>query len=473
MTLAAFSKRYLSQSATLIIVAALTGILAGTAAWVLKYTIGHLASLVLRHLETGGPNWYLAGVPVIGILLAVAYQHLVIHTDLEHGTDRIAKDLAAHRTRMPVARAWQPVIASIVTLGLGGSAGAEGPVASSGSAIGSNMARAFGMTPQMMGIMIGCGAGAGIAGIFKSPIGGVLFTLEVLRMPMTTISVLALIVAAVCGSMTCYAMTGFTFDITFLPDALFSPAKFGWIIGLGIFCGVYAVYYSKITHVLHRYFKSITNPWLRGLSGGVIVSVSLLLFPAMYGEGYGVVTDLINGHTDSFLYGSIGGTHDATGWYLAIAALAVMLIKVFATIATNSSGGVAGDFAPTIYAGAFCGIAYALIANRLLDADLPVGLFALYGTAGAFAGIIHAPLMAMFLVAEMVGNGFGYFLPLMATSVVSYLTMKLLTPGSRFRGHDDLDALARKTMTDDAEGDVHQDVGSSPGDGVDQQKGAE
>lgn len=436
-------RRYLSTGITMIVLAAITGTCAGVGAWFLKFSIRHISVWCFNLLKTEGYSIYIVLAPLCAIVIAGIYQRYIARADLEHGTQRISEALAQHRYRMPVSAVYQPVIGSIITLGLGGSAGAEGPIAAAGAAMGSNVARLFGVGPRMIATMIGCGAGAGIAGIFKSPVGGVLFALEVLRMPMRTLPVLALFVASVCGSMTCYALTGFSFDVTFLPDSLFTPRKFAWVVALGAFCGVYSVYYNRMTALLHRLFGKMRNPWLRNVSGGITVGLCLLLFPTMYGEGYDTVTALINNRYEEFLTGSPFAAYNTGIVSLIIFGCAVLALKVFATIATNSAGGVAGDFAPTMFAGAFAGMVFALGANYFFNAQLPPGLYALYGMAAAFAGIIHAPLMSIFLVAEMVGNGYGYILPLMIASVVSYLTMKILTPKSKYANadHDDIDAL--------------------------------
>lgn len=431
---------------TLMVMAVITGVIAGFIAWFLKFSIGHLASFFLAFINVAGHNWYIVALSVAGILLAGIYQRYIVHTNLEHGTRQISEALAHHRYIIDARTAYRPLIASIITLGLGGSAGAEDPAATTSAAVGNNIGRLFGVSPEMLVTMIGCGAGAGIAGIFKAPVGGVLFTLEVLKVPVRTLSVMALFVSSVCGSMTCYALTGYSYDVIFLPTSLFIPDKIWWVGALGIFCGFYSIYYSKAGDMLTRFFGRIRNPWLLNITGGIIVGVCLLCFPAMYSEGYDIVTDLVNGRLDSFADGSIFGDVGRGTLTLALLGLAVMVLKVFATIASTSAGGSAGEFAPTIFAGAFAGMSFALLANYFFDAGLPVGLYALYGTAGAFAGIIHAPLMAIFLVAEMVGNGYGYFLPLIITASASYLVVKLFTPSSRYElfRHDDVQAIIKK-----------------------------
>ena len=427
------------------VLAIITGTLAGVGAWILKFFIGRMCSFFLGFMRSGEINWYLAALPFIGILAVAVYQRYVIRFDLEHGTARIARVIAGGSYRISPTLCYRPLLANIVTLGFGGSAGAEGPIAAAGAAIGSNVSRLFGVSPALMRVMIGCGAVAGIAGIFKAPVGGAMFTLEVLKMKISTLSVLALMVASVCGGMTCYALTGFTFDVMFLPTSFFDPHTLGWVTLLGVFCGIYSVYYTRVTAMLHRFFKSFRNPWLKNLTGAAIVGGCLVLFPAMYGEGYATVTDLVNGRCDLFLDGSPFTSEISDAAMVLLLAFALLMLKVFATIASNSAGGVAGDFAPTIFAGAFAGMVFAMAVNSVFDTHLPVALFALFGTAGAFSGIIHAPIMAMFLVAEMLGNGYGFFLPLMVTSSVSYITVKLITPRSRYANadHDDLSSLIK------------------------------
>lgn len=434
---------------TLMCLACLCGMAAGVGAWFLKFAIGHMARLLFSQASGSGVWWLLAVLPTAGILIAIAYQRYVVRGQLEHGTDLLCRHINAGHYSLKASLMVNPIIASTITLGFGGSAGAEGPIAYSGAAMGSNIARLFGLRGDMQRIMVACGAGAGIAGIFKAPVAGILFTLEVLKMKLTSLSVLALTVAALSGGLTCYILTGFSFDVKFLPDSFFDPATLGWVAALGVFCGLYSVYYSKVSSLLVRFFGHISNRWLRGVAGGLIVGACILLFPAFYGEGYEAVTELINGTVDRFMAGGpLADVHqDPTS--LILMGLAVLMLKVFACIASNSAGGVAGDFTPTVFAGAFAGFVFAATVNALFGARLPIGLFCLFGAAGAFSGIIHAPLMAVFLVAEIVGNGYGYILPLSVVSALSYIVVKILSPGSKYKdaNHDDLDALTDTPAT--------------------------
>lgn len=434
---------HISDNVTLIITATLIGLASGFGAFLLKIAIDALTSFFAGYMVGQGPNYFLLVVPVAGIVITQCYQKYIVHRNLMHGEGQLASQLDNKDYFMPRKLIYAPLIASTITLGLGGSAGSEGPIATSGAAIGSNIGRVLGLPSEMVRILIGCGAGAGIAGIFKSPIGGVLFTLEVLKMNLNTMSVLALIVSSLCGALTCFMLTGFTPDINFVSFVPFDSRWMIWIMLLGVFCGVYSMYYSAVIGYMQRLFKRFHSTWVMNIAGGAILATCLFLFPVLYGEGYNVMTAVCNGHFDIIMYGSIFKTEAMyNGVLMAVLVFAVLMLKAWACVASNSAGGVAGDFAPTIFAGAMAGFVFASGVNIFFEADLPVGIFALLGTAGVFAGVIHAPLMAMFLTAEM-SNGYGLLLGLATAAALSYLTVKLINPRSIYENvrHDDLMAL--------------------------------
>lgn len=437
-------RRHVSDSVTLMLAAALLGCAAGFGAFLLKFLIGHLTDFFTARFGATGPYWPLLVLPGAGIILAAGYQRCLLHDNLTHGVGRLGDDLRHRRYALPAHLIYGPTIASTITLGFGGSAGAEGPIAYTGAAMGSNLGRWLGLSPGMLRILIGCGAGAGIAGIFKAPIGGALFTLEVMKMSLGTVSVLALVVAAVCGSLTCMAFTDFTPDIVYFPAQPFEAQWIGWLVALGVFCGIYSVYYSAVLEKMQRVFVRLNSrsPWLMNVAGGLILGLAVFLFPILYGEGYSTVTRIVNGDFHSLLQGSVFSGAAATPVLLLTAMCGVLLLKCWATVASNSAGGVAGDFAPTIFAGAIAGYVFATAANMFMGASLPVGVFALMATAGVFSGAIHAPLMGMFLTAEFAG-AYHYFPGLALVAVTAYITMKVLTPHSLYITalHDDIDAL--------------------------------
>lgn len=427
LALILWRRRRMSEKTAAMMLGSVIGIVAGVFAWFLKWSIGGLSHFFLSLCDPSGANWFMFALPFAGIMLTVCYQHYWVKYSLEHGVAQVSRSLAHRQYDLRTGLCYQPLFANVMTVGLGGSAGAEGPVATAGAAVGSLFARIFGMCPDRVRVMIGCGAGAGIAGIFKSPLGGALFTLEVLKMKLDTLSVLVLFVSTLFGGVTTYVLTGFTFNIQMESLGHFDMHMIWWAAALGVFLGFYSIYYNKVTNVMLRTYNGISNHWIRNLMSATIVGLCLLMFPAMYGEGYAAVTKLLNYHTDSILAGGLFARFDGDATMMLVFGGLLILTKAFATVSSNSGGGVGGEFAPTIFAGAFGGLVFAWSMNMAFDANLDTVTFTLLGTAGAFSGIINAPLMATFLVVEMVGDGFLYFLPIALTSFISFGVCKIFT----------------------------------------------
>ena len=401
----------ISDTAFLFIVATLTGFLAGTGAFVLKHLVAAVSHFMTAGLRPMSGNPELLLIPVAGIVLTGIFCRYVLRMHLAHGVRQLMADLSRKVYRLRGALTVSPILASTITLGFGGSAGSEGPIAYAGAAIGSNMGRLCRFSPRMMMIIVGCGAGAGIAGIFKSPLGGALFTLEVLRMPLSTVSVLVLLVGAVTASMTAYALSGCSLDIPFDQSLAFDPSLLPFIVLLGIFCGIYSLYYSYI-------MKSVGN-WLGHL----------------YGEGYETIGRVIDGDFSTLLGDSIFAGRGGA-WTLILFSGGALVVKCFATSATNNGGGVSGDFAPTLFAGCMAGFFFASLLNELFGLDLPPAHFAYFAMAGVMAGAIRAPLMAIFLTCEM-GAAYAFFLPLMLTAAISFGIVRLVTADSYFSHRQD------------------------------------
>lgn len=441
----------LSQQAFVFILAAVVGLLAGTGAFVLKRLVALISRLLTSHFHSSSANWTLLFIPVIGIVLTGIFCRYIVKAKLANGTSQLIHDLRDKVYRLKARITFTPILASSITLGFGGSAGSEGPIAYTGAAIGSNLARLFRLTPGMMRLMVGCGAGAGIAGIFKSPLGGALFTLEVLRMPMTTFSVLVLLVTAITAAMTAFVLSGCTLDIPFDQSIAFDAGLIPFVVLLGVFCGVYSLYYSFIMKRIASLMRAIANPWVRNVAGGALLAVLVFLFPTLYGEGYGTVGKVINGNFSSLLNDSLFFADGSGAWTLILVAGGTVLAKCFATSATNNSGGVSGNFAPTLFAGCMVGFFFASLLNELFGLQLPVGHFAFYAMAGVMAGAIRAPLMAIFLTCEM-GAAYSYFLPLTITAAISFGIVRLFTADSFFSHHADRPngLLSQINKTDDA-----------------------
>lgn len=440
-----WEKRNLASNSLFIIMAVIIGFGAGTGAWLLKLLIKKVSVLLTGSMSPVDFNYRLLFLPLIGILLTGIFSRYIIRRDISKGVGRIEKDLSTRKCRLSPLIIWANIIGNTLTLGFGGSAGSEGPIAYSGAAIGSNIGRLFNMPDKAIRILVGIGAGAGIAGIFKSPVGGVLFTLEVLELQMSTFCVIALFVACIVAALTCYGFSGFHPDVTFSDISPFDPAFLGWIVLLGIFCGLYSAYYNTVKQHTDRLYSRLKNPWVKNLISGAALSVFVFLFPAFYGEGYGVATDLINDRFVPLIGDSGFIQYLDQPWTLPLCAVVILLVKSFLVSSTTNGGGIAGDFAPTIFAGAVAGFLFAYAANEFCGADFPVCNFALVGMAAVMAGTIHAPLMAIFIVVEM-SQGYSFFMPVAIGAFLSYLSMKVVTPDSKFKeaGHDDFLSLRKK-----------------------------
>lgn len=417
--------RGMSPYVALIVLAFITGLLTGAGAFLLKTTVRWVSTPITSHMHAGGANYLLLGLPVVGIVLTGIYQRYVLHKDIYHGTKRLNRDIAIHRYRLASDLTYAPIVASTLTLGFGGSAGSEGPIAYTGAAIGSNIGRIFRANPGMMKIMLACGASAGIAGIFKAPVGGVLFSLEVLSIGLSAQAFIAIFTASVTSALTAFVLSGCTTDLVFnIVDPL-SWHWMPWVVVLGLFCGVYSFYYSAIMNRMRKFFSSIHNPWMMNIISGSILAVLVFLFPPLFGEGYDFMSGILAGDTQSFAkYGLFAA--DATKLYTPmLLALGIIAVKAFACASANSGGGVAGDFAPTLMAGCVAGFFFATFLNIIGGQSLPVANFAFFGMAAVMSGAVRAPFMAIFITVEM-AQAYHMFFPVVVASAISFFLVLIL-----------------------------------------------
>lgn len=393
------------------------GLLAGAGAALLKFLIGRLTHLMTWGMAEDAVYWPLLVIPIAGFVLTGIVSRYIVREPMEHGCERLNRQMAKHVYRMKARLTVGPIVASTITLGCGGSAGSEGPIAYTGAAIGSNIGRMFSLSPNQMRILVGVGAGAGIAGIFKAPVGGILFAIEVMGLSVTTASVIALVIGCLTAGATAFALSGYTLDVAYHQTVGFHPSMYLPIFLLGVFCGLYSLWYSFCMSRSQKVIARMRNPWVRNVVSGAFIGVLLLMFPKMYGEGYGVDTHLINDNFTMLLDSSFffGGNI----WVVMGVVAGMLAVKAVAVQVTNSGGGVAGDFAPTLFAGALAGFLFATFSNTVFGTTLSVSDFAFFGMAATMAGTIQAPLMALFLTSEMTGD-FSMLLPLMLSAAVSY-----------------------------------------------------
>lgn len=416
---------HVSDMPFVFILTTVAGFFAGLSAFLLKRSVEWMTTL-MEQFKQGKPDFFLLMIPIAGIFIAVILCRYVFKVDAAHGVRQLMKGFKKNIYTVNSKIVYSPLIASIITLGFGGSAGSEGPIAFTGAAIGSNLGKTFRLSPDFLRIMVGCGAGAGIAGIFKAPIAGVLFTIEVLRLPLSTVPVIALVASCLTAALTSYVFSGCTIDMTVMQLAPFDPAILPPVLALGVFCGCYSLYYTYAMKKLEGWLGKISNVWLKALVGGALLSVLVFLFPSLYGEGYDTIGQIVNGDAHGLLHGTFFFGLAGNIWALILSALAIVLVKCIATSATNNSGGVAGDFAPTLFAGCVAGAFFVLLADKLFGLHFSMAEFALFGMAGVMAGAIRAPLLAIFLVMEMTAS-YALILPIVLTSSISFGIVRLFT----------------------------------------------
>lgn len=425
MSFLQWREAHIKERTFVIILALVVGLICGFAAMILKTLIHSISDMLTSHLHVSGANYMYLLFPVLGILLAGIYVRYVIKDNISHGVTRVLYSISQNKSRLKIHNIYSSIVASSVTIGFGGSVGAEGPIVYTGAAIGSNLGQMFRLSPRILMIMVGCGAAAGIAGVFKAPIAGMMFAIEVLMLDLTTVSVMPLMIASITSATVAYVFTGTGVEFFFVQSEDFVTNRIPFVVFLGVFCGFVSLYFTRTMNMMENVFRRIANPWKKAALGGVILSGLIFLFPPLYGEGYSAITDLLNGDTSSIVSGSFFYADGNQVWIILLFIAAIILFKAFATSATNGGGGVGGTFAPSLYVGCMTGFFFAYLLNNLgFGLDLSIKNFALMGMAGVMSAVMHAPLMAIFLTAELTG-GYELFLPLLIVSTISYGTIKI------------------------------------------------
>ena len=426
-------ERHLSEKHLVLLLSFFVGAFSAAAAALLKSLIHFIQWFVENHLIAGEHTWWYLITPFIGITLAALFVKYIVRDDISHGITKILYAISQRKSIIKAHNMWSSVVGSGLTIGFGGSVGAEAPIVLTGAAIGSNLAKAFRLDQKTMMLMIGCGAAGAIGGIFKAPIAGLVFTLEVLMMDLTMTSVAPLLISSVTATALSYILTGT--DPMFPLDATepFLVQRIPWYLVLGAICGLVSLYFTRGMNALEQWMKhNIGNMWLKLLVGGGVLSMLIFLFPPLYGEGYNVIRQLINGDSLSALQNSPFEQYLAANPQLILIGyfIAIIFVKIVASVATNGAGGVGGIFAPSLFMGAIVGFVTARLMN-MTGLAVPESNFALVGMAGLMSGVMHAPLTGIFLIAELTG-GYHLFMPLMIVSVISYLTIMLFEPHSLY-----------------------------------------
>ena len=418
-----------------LILSFVVGILTALAASLLKFLIEYIKHFLTENFDSTGVNWLYLVYPVIGILLTGLFIRNVVRDDISHGVTKILYAISRRQSRIKRHNTWSSLFASAITIGFGGSVGAEAPIVLTGSAIGSNLGSAFKMEHRTLMLLVGCGAAGAVAGIFKAPIAGLVFTLEVLMIDLTMGSLLPLLVSSVTAATVAYILHGTEAMFEFHMDEPFLMERIPAVLLLGILCGLVSLYFTRTMNRIEGVFRRYSNPYIKLMIGGAMLSILIFLFPSLYGEGYDVIHMLLNG-TNAVDWDKVMDNSVFYGYgnLLLVYLSLVILFKVFATSATNGGGGCGGTFAPSLFLGCITGFVFAHFCNGyalapVISDGLPEKNFALLGMAGLMSGVMHAPLTGIFLIAELTG-GYDLFLPLMMVSVSAYLTIMIFEPHS-------------------------------------------
>ncbi len=426
--------RNLNERRFTLLLALLVGVVTAIAALLLKGIIELIRDLLTHHFLVSQSNILYLLYPVLGIWLTSLFVRRVVRDDISHGVTRILFAIARKQGNIRVHNCWSSLIASAVTIGFGGSVGAEAPIVLTGSAIGSNLGKLFRMDSKQLMLLVGCGAAGAIAGIFKAPITGLVFVLEVLMIDLTMASLLPLLVSCVTAAGITFAITGTDTLFDFVIEDGFVVRRFPAYIALGVVCGLVSLYFTRMTNGIENAFRRLRSPYAKLAIGGATLSVLIYLFPSLYGEGYDFVELLLRGNNEqdwatvldySFFYGH--------SQLLLLYLTLIIVFKVFASASTNCAGGCGGIFAPSLFLGCISGFVFSRLWNfyGLLGISVVEKNFAMLGMCGLMSGVMHAPLTGIFLIAELTG-GYELFMPLMIVSVCSYLTIVLFEPHSLY-----------------------------------------
>jgi len=425
-------EQHVSDKMFLLMLALLIGFFAAVAAFTLHWIINQIVLLLTGQFKATQANWLYLVYPVIGIYLTSLFVRYIVKDNISHGITRILYAISQNKSRLKSHNCWSSVIASAITIGFGGSVGAEAPIVLTGSAIGSNLGQLFHLDRRTLMTLVGCGAAGAIAGIFKAPIAGLVFTLEVLMIDMTMSALLPILVSCVTATCFTYIFSGDASLFSFHLDSGWSVQRIPASVLLGVTCGLVSLYFIRMMGACEGVFARYADkPHIKLAIGGTLLSLLIFLFPALYGEGYSSINLLLNGRTEADWNQILNNSLFSGQGSLLLAYIGLVIVtKVIATSATNGGGGCGGTFAPSLFVGCFTGFFFSRLWNIYnIGVYVPEKNFALLGMAGVMSGVMHAPLTGMFLIAELTG-GYSLLMPLMIVSVSSYLTIIIFEPHS-------------------------------------------
>ena len=464
----AWQKEHISDRQMTLFLAFAIGFLASVAGYFLHAIVHEIQVLLVSGFNKSTYNLLYLLFPIVGIYLTSLFIKYVVRDNISHGITRVLYAISTKNSKLKGHNCWSSVVASGITIGFGGSVGAEAPIVLTGSAIGSNLGQIFRMDKKTMILLVGCGASAAIAGVFKAPIAGLVFTLEVLMVDLSMASLLPILISCVTATCFTYIFNGSKSLFDFVLANPWQLDRTPACILLGIFCGFVSLYFMRTMSLCEGFFGKLSQyPYIKLMFGGLILSSLIFLFPSLYGEGYNSINLLLKGQNEAewgqVMSNSLFYGHNKL---LILYIGLVTFTKVFATSATNGSGGCGGTFAPSLFIGGFAGFFFSRLWNvNEVGIYVPEQNFTLMGMAGVLTGVMHAPLTGIFLIAELTG-GYQLFMPLMIVCISSFLTisifeshsiyaLRLAREGKLLTHHMDRAALTLMGMQNLVEKDYH------------------
>ncbi len=415
--------RHISNRQFLIILSVITGVAAGLAAVIIKKTVGYIHHIVHQTIELSQFEWLYLIAPGIGVFLTVLFIKYIVRRPVRHGIPNVLYAISKNQGRMNRHNMISSVIASSFTVGFGGSVGLEGPTVSTGAAIGANLGKLLHLNYRQITLLLGCACAGAMSAIFKAPIAAIVFALEVIMLDLTLTSLVPLLLSSASAVVISYLFLGQEVVYPFIVEHTYSIHELTFYVLLGLACGLVATYFTRMYKYIEHLFEKINNGWTRLGLGAFILGILMIFFPHLFGEGYEVINGALNG--DLYYLHDVGIFSHLNKSFVNFLIIMTLTIgvKVMATSVTFGSGGVGGIFAPTLFMGANTGVLFATIINKTGWIELPIKNFALIGMAGLIAGVLHAPLTGLFLIADLSG-GYTMFLPLMITATISFVVAK-------------------------------------------------
>ena len=423
--------RRLSNQQIMMLLAVVVGVLAGLGTYLFEMLLHGIKSGLIRWFPVDSAHILFLIYPAVGIILATLFVKYIVRDNISEGVTRVLYAMSRRNSRIARHNCWTSIVGGATTIGFGGSVGPEAPIVLTGAAIGSNIGRLARLNYKHTTLLLCCGAGAALAAIFKAPITGVVFVLEILMLDITAGSVIPLLIASITATTMAFMLRGFDpiLAVTLAPADAFELWKIPLFILLGVLCGLMAWYFTSMNSRVGGFFKSIDKQYKKWLWGGAILGILIFVFPPLYGEGYEGFTSLMHGNAQELFNNSLFYRFRDIDWVIILFVIATMFFKVIAMSTTNAAGGVGGTFAPSLFVGAFTGASLALVCNTLFGWEVSIVSFTLVGMAGVMSGVMNAPLTSIFLIAEL-SNGYGLFIPLMITACISFAVDYYLDPDS-------------------------------------------